>query len=138
MKTTIVDTNVILDVLTNDPNWADWSQAKIGEIEADFVLVINPVIYSELSIGFDIVEDLDATLRIFDFGFEEFSKRALFIAGKAFFKYRRLSGTKRSPLPDFFIGAQAQDRGYGLLTRDPARYRNYFPQVELICPAGPG
>jgi predicted nucleic acid-binding protein len=133
-RATLVDSNVLLDIFYRDKRWLEWSTEAL-ERAADFgPLVINPIIYGEVSIGFSRVEDLNAALP------EDFLVRvplpwsAAFLAGKAFVRYRRRSGEKRSPLPDFLIGAHAAVSRFRLLTRDCARYRSYFPTVDLISP----
>jgi predicted nucleic acid-binding protein len=131
---TLVDSSVILDIVTEDPAWADWSEAALAQARDDGLLVINPIVYAEVSIGFDGIEDLDDTVPAEDFQREALPYEAGFVAGKAFLAYRRKGGQKRSPLPDFYIGAHAAVRRYRLLTRDVARYRTYFPTVELIAP----
>lgn len=133
MPATLVDSNVLLDVLTPDPRWEAWSSDALREVAEDSVLVINPIIYAEVSIGFDRIEAVDEALTA-EFQREALPWDAAFLAGKSFLAYRRRGGTKRSPLPDFFIGAHAAVRGYRLLTRDPQRYRTYFPTVPLIAP----
>lgn len=131
---TLVDSNVVLDVFTDDPTWAHWSQYSLARARDDGPLVINPIVYAEVSIGFDRIEDLDDALPARDFKREELPNEAGFVAGKALLAYRRRGGEKRAPLPDFYIGAHAALRGYKLLTRNAARYRTYFPTVELIAP----
>jgi predicted nucleic acid-binding protein len=131
---TLVDSSVILDIVTEDPAWADWSEAALAQARDDGLLVVNPIVYAEVSIGFDGIEDLDDTVPAEDFQREALPYEAGFVAGKAFLAYRRKGGQKRSPLPDFYIGAHAAVRRYRLLTRDVARYRTYFPTVELIAP----
>jgi predicted nucleic acid-binding protein len=133
---TLVDSSVILDIVTDDPAWADWSGASLARARDDGHLVINPIVYAEVSAGFDRVEDLDDALPAGDFQREPLPYEAGFLAGKAFLVYRRRGGQKRSPLPDFYIGAHAAVRGYRLLTRDATRYRTYFPVISLIAPAG--
>jgi predicted nucleic acid-binding protein len=130
MKGILVDSNVILDVFLNDLKWADWSESKLNECSHQASLYINSIIYSEVSIGFKLIEDFSKA------GFQllEFPKEALFLAGKAFIKYKGRKGMKWAPLPDFFIGAQAAVLELGLLTRDISRYRTYFPTVKLIAP----
>lgn len=133
VATVLVDSNVLLDILIPDPIWEDWSSAALAEVAESSLLAINPVIYAEISIGFDRIEDLEAALP------EELQREALpwdaaFLAGKAFLIYRRQSGSKISTLPDFFIGAHAAVRGYTLLTRDSRRFRSYFPTLTLIAP----
>jgi predicted nucleic acid-binding protein len=130
----LVDSNVILDVATEDPRWYGWSSQRLHEIAEQHTLVIDPVIYAEVSIGFERIEDLDATLPADFFRREPLPWEAGFLAGKCFVRYRRGQGHKRSPLPDFFIGAHAAVRGMALLTRDPRRYRTYFPRLQLITP----
>ncbi|MGH8211379.1 MAG: type II toxin-antitoxin system VapC family toxin [Steroidobacteraceae bacterium] len=130
----LVDTNVLLDVLQDDPQWADWSQVQLEAASLTDPLVINPVIYSELSMAFDRIEELEAVLTEASLGLEELPREALFLAGKAFLTYRRRHGTKVGVLPDFYIGAHAAVAGYPILTRDVGRYRGYFPTVRLIAP----
>jgi predicted nucleic acid-binding protein len=132
--TTLVDSNVLLDILTDDPAWVKWAGDALARARDEGRLVINPIVYAEVSTGFDKVEDLDDTLPETDFDREPLPYQAGFLAGKAFLSYRRRGGERRSPLPGFYIGAHAAVRGYRLLTRDAARYRSYFPSVELITP----
>lgn len=130
----LVDTNVLVDVLENDPRWADWS---IGQLRAQSKvrrLAINPIIYAELSLTFSTVEALDETIDDLGLAIIEVPRPALFLAGKAFVLYRRHGGTKNNVLADFFIGAHAAVSGYPLLTRDTGRYRSYFSDVQLIAP----
>ena len=134
MKGVIVDSNIILDVFLNDLKWADWSESKIEEYSYSSSLYINSIIYSEISIGFELIEELEAAVSKAGLQLLEIPKEALFLAGKAFLKYRRRKGAKRTPLPDFFIGAQAAVLNLDLLTRDVSRYQSYFPTVELIAP----
>ena len=131
---TLVDSNVLLDILSEDPVWLEWSMDALATSAENGPLVINPVIYSEVSIRFTTVEALEAALPRTDFERQPIPWAAAFLAGKAFVSYRRQSGTKASTLPDFFIGAHAAVAGLDLLTRDAARYRTYFPTVPLICP----
>jgi predicted nucleic acid-binding protein len=131
---TLVDSSVILDILTNDPTWVEWSSDALVRARDDGRLVINPVVYSEVSTGFERIEDLDVAVPADDFEREPLPYPAGFVAGKAFLTYRRRGGQRRSPLPDFYIGAHAAVRGYRLLTRDAARYRTYFPTIPLITP----
>jgi predicted nucleic acid-binding protein len=130
----LVDTNVLVDVLENDPTWADWSIAQLRAQAQIHRLVINPVIYAELSLTFSTVEALDATLADLQIPVIATPKPALFLAGKAFVQYRRQGGTKSNVLADFFIGAHAAVAGLPLLTRDVRRYASYFPTVQLIAP----
>lgn len=130
----LVDSNVILDVVESDPQWAAWSSKQLADCAEQSILVINPVIYAEVSIGFASIEELDAALPPEYFQYVEMPREAAFLAGKCFLKYRRAGGARRSPLPDFFIGAHAAVARMSLLTRDAARYRSYFPTLNLICP----
>jgi predicted nucleic acid-binding protein len=130
----LVDTNVLLDVLENDPQWATWSQDKLDAASTTDTLVINPIIYSELSIAFARIEELEAVISEASLVVEPIPREALFLAGKAFSKYRRARGTKHSVLPDFYIGAHAAVMQWPILTRDVSRYRHHFPNVELIAP----
>lgn len=130
----LVDTNVILDVIEEDPAWADWSQAQLDRAALQGALLINPVIYAELSIAFQRIEELEVMVSEAGLIVESIPREALFLAGKAFLQYRRQKGTKRGVLPDFFIGAHASVLGIPLLTRDAGKYAGYFPQVTLITP----
>jgi predicted nucleic acid-binding protein len=130
----LVDTNVLLDIFQNDPKWAAWSQEKLDAADATDSLAINPVIYSELSIAFARIEELEAVLTEAALMLESIPREALFLAGKAFLAYRRARGVKQSVLPDFYIGAHAAVVRCPLLTRDATRYRSYFPGISLICP----
>ena len=134
MKGFLVDSNVILDVFLNDLKWADWSEAKLEEYGELTSLYINSIIYSEISIGFTLIEDLESAISKAGFQLLEIPKEALFLAGKAFLNYKRRKGVKRTPLPDFFIGAQAAVLDLDLLTRDVSRYQTYFPTVKLVAP----
>ena len=130
----LVDTNVILDVVENDPQWAAWSQAQLEAASLKFTLVINPVIYAELSIAYQRIEELEALLKSAELRLEPIPREALFLAGRVFLQYRRKKGTKSGVLPDFFVGAHAAVAGIPLLTRDLGRYRTYFPSLKLITP----
>jgi predicted nucleic acid-binding protein len=134
MRGILVDSNIILDVFLDDPNWAEWSESKLEKFSSITKLFINPVVYSEVSIGFSKIEDLESALNRGGFQMLEIPKEALFLAGKAFLEYRKNGGTKRSPLPDFYIGAQAAILKMDLITRVASRYRTYFPTVKLISP----
>jgi predicted nucleic acid-binding protein len=134
MTAVVVDANVLLDLMTEDPDWYVWSAAALERAADRHRLVINPVIYAEASIRYSRIEDVDAALPKAMFEREPIPYEAAFLAGKSFLAYRRRGGTKRSPLPDFFIGAHAAVAGYQLITRDPARYRTYFPKLSLIAP----
>jgi predicted nucleic acid-binding protein len=131
----LADTNVILDVIEEDPVWADWSQRQLDQTALNGVLIINPVIYAELSIAFHRIEELETILVQGGFVLESIPREALFLAGKAFLQYRRRKGTERGVLPDFFIGTHASVLGIPLLTRDVGKYAHYFPRLTLITPA---
>ena len=130
----LVDTNVLLDVVTNHPQWADWSQQQLEAASAREALGINAVVYAELSVGFRRIEEVEAVLATTRIAVEAIPREALFLAGKAFQRYKAQGGTRSAVLPDFFIGAHAAIAGYRLLTRDVTRYRNYFPTLILIAP----
>ena len=130
----IVDTNVLVDILGDDPDWADWSIRQLQAQAQVHDLVVTPVIYAELSLTFDSVAALDRELANMELSLVEPTRDALFLAGKAFAKYRRSGGNKANVLADFFIGAQAAVSRCGIVTRDPRRYRNYFPSVPLVTP----
>jgi predicted nucleic acid-binding protein len=130
----LVDSNIILDVLTEDSTWFESSSARLVQLADDHLFVINPIIYAEVSIGFHLIEDLEAALPSDSFRREDLPWEAAFLAGKCFVKYRRAGGARRSPLPDFYIGAHAAVRGIPLLTRDAERYRSYFPKLSLVVP----
>jgi len=129
----LVDSNLILDVATDDPVWGEWSDAQLTKYQKRGLLV-NPVIYAELCAGADEISEVDALLTELKLELRELTRSALFSAAKAFLEYRRRGGVKTTPLPDFFIGAQAESLGIAIITRDPARYRTYFPKVKLITP----
>jgi predicted nucleic acid-binding protein len=134
MTTTLVDSNVLLDVATNDPVWFAWSARALAEAANESALAINAIIYAEISIRYNTVEELEGAVLAGEFRREPIPYEAAFLAGKAFVRYRRRGGPRISPLPDFFIGAHAAVAGFRLLTRDPRRFREYFPTVELIAP----
>ena len=134
MNGTLVDSNVILDILTSDPTWLAWSAAALERSANEGPLFINPLIYAEVSGGFNTIEELEAALPENDFHRLDLPPEAAFLAGKAFLRYRRSGGLRTTTLPDFFIGAHAAVAGLRLLTRDPSRYRTYFPTVALITP----
>jgi predicted nucleic acid-binding protein len=131
----LVDTNVIVDVINDDPGWAEWSRRELASAKAQDALAINDVVYSELSGGYARVGDLDQALEGVGIALVPTPRFALFVAGKAYQRYRRSGGTRTGVLPDFFIGAHAIVTESPLLTRDPRRYRRYFPGVTLIAPA---
>jgi len=131
----LVDTNVLLDVLQDDPQWAEWSQQQLETVSLTDSLAINAVIYSELSMAFERIEDLDAVIAEASLTLAPIPREALFLAGKVFLDYRRRQGAKQGVLPDFYIGAQAAVNAWPILTRDVGRYRSYFPTVRLVAPA---
>jgi predicted nucleic acid-binding protein len=131
----LVDTNVLIDVLGEDTNWTEWSAAALERAGDTARLVINPVIYCEVSVQYSSIEALAEALPTTAFEREPLPFEAAFLAGKAYLAYRRRGGTKQSLLPDFLIGAHAAIAGYRLLTRDATRYRTYFPRLDLIAPA---
>ncbi len=134
MPATLVDSNVILDVVTEDPEWLDWSASALA-VQADRGrLVVNPVVYAEVAARFDRIEDLEAALPPDYYDRQALPWEAAFLAGRSFAEYRRRGGLRRSPLPDFYIGAHALVAGLTLLTRDARRYRTYFPKLPIIAP----
>lgn len=134
MKGFLIDSNIVLDVFLNDPKWADWSEAKLSEYDQLGTLYINTVVYSEISISFKRIEDLESAIAKAGLQMLEIPREALFLAGKTFLKYKKRKGIKRTPLPDFYIGAQAAVLNLDLMTRDISRYQSYFPTVKLIHP----
>jgi predicted nucleic acid-binding protein len=130
----VVDSNVLLDLFTDDPEWAAWSEAHLAEAFDAGQVVINPIVYAEISVAFERIETLEAALpeRLRR---EDLPWEAAFLAGKCFLEYRRRGGMRRSPLPDFYIGAHAAVTGRALLTRDATRYRSLLPALPLICPS---
>ena len=132
---TLVDSNVILDVVTDGEVWADWSQEQLEQAASAGPLVINDVIYAEISTRYATVEAVDAMLRNLDISVATIPRTALFLAGKAYLRYRATGGVRTGVLSDFFIGAHAAVEQRPLLTRDAQRYRSYFPTVELITPS---
>ena len=134
MKTTLVDSNVLLDIATNDAAWFEWSSQALESAANESPLAINAIIYAEVSIGFQRIEDLESAIPSSLFRRDALPFEAAFLAGKAFLQYRRRGGGRAAPLPDFYIGAHAAVAGFRLLTRDPKRYQTYFPSVELIAP----
>lgn len=132
----LVDTNVLLDVVEDDPVWGAWSFGQVEAATLADTLIVNSVIYAELSVAFAGIEDLDNMLAAIPAAVAEISRAALFLAGKTHLSYRRRGGRKTGVLPDFFIGAHAAAAGIPLLTRDAGRYRTYFPTLRLIAPDG--
>jgi predicted nucleic acid-binding protein len=131
---TLVDSNVLLDVLTADPTWEKWSSSALAEALDAGPVVVNPIVYAEVSVGFDRVEDLEDALPPAQFAREQLPWSAGFLAGKAYMTYRRRGGARPTPLPDFYIGAHAAVAGYTLLTRDGGRYATYFPRLSVVAP----
>jgi predicted nucleic acid-binding protein len=132
--TTLVDSNVILDVVTDDEEWGDWSTSMLAAAAQAGRLAINPLIYAEVSCGYERIEDLDDAVPHEYFVREPLPWEAAFLAAKAFVGYRRRGGARTAPLPDFYIGAHAALAGYTLLTRDPRRYSTYFPKLRIVAP----
>ncbi len=134
MSVTLVDTNVLLDVVTNDPVWADWSIRQLDTAAVKGPLIVNDVIYAELSVRFATIEALDSVLAETGIELAPIPRAALFLAGKVFRRYRAAGGVRTGVLPDFFIGAHAAVTGIALLSRDTRRYHGYFPTVDLVTP----
>ncbi len=130
----LVDSNIVLDVATDDPVWADWSDQAITRLQTGG-LIVNPIIYAELCTGASSPGEVDELLESMQLGIQEMPREGLYLAAKAFLQYRRKGGNKTSTLPDFFIGGHAEALAIPILTRDTTRYQTYFPKVELICPA---
>ena len=130
----LVDTNVLVDVVQDDPQWADWSIAQLRAQASVHQLMINPIVYAELSLSFATIEALERVLATLALELRELPRPALFLAVKAYLQYRRRGGTKLQVLPDFFIGAHAAVEGWPLLTRDASRFRTYFPTLDVIAP----
>jgi predicted nucleic acid-binding protein len=134
MPATLVDTNVIVDYLDRDSDWTDWAAAMLMQAAESGALVINPIIYAEVSVEYDLIDEVEDALPHDYFVRAPLPWEAAFLAGKCFDQYRRRGGTRRSPLPDFYIGAHAAVMGLTLLTRDARRYRTYFPKLTIIAP----
>ena len=134
MNGVLVDSCIILDLFTNDPNWATWSESILEQYSQTNTLYINSIIYTEISMGFEKIEEVEDAILQLGVKVIEMPREALFLTGKAFLQYRNNKGTKNSPLPDFFIGAHATVSKFNLITRDLAKYKTYFPQVKLIHP----
>jgi hypothetical protein len=130
----LVDTNVLVDVLQNDPQWAEWSIAQMRAQAKLHVLAINPVIYAEMSLSFSTLEALDDVVLTMALEMREIPRPALFLAAKAYSQYRQRGGSKGQVLPDFFIGAHGAVEGWPLLTRDASRFKTYFPTLEVMTP----
>ena len=134
MNGILVDSCVLLDLFTNDPDWADWSEKILGQYSQTNTLYINSIIYTELSIGFNLIEEVEAAIEQAGIKVLEIPREALFLAGKVFLNYRKNKGTKHSTLPDFYIGAHATVSTFDLITRDSAKFKRYFPNLNLIYP----
>jgi predicted nucleic acid-binding protein len=134
LAATLVDSNVLLDVMTEDGHWFDWSSKALSDAADEGELAVNPIIYAEVSVRFSRIEDLDDVLPLSSFLRLPLPWEAGFLAGKCFARYRRQGGASRSPLPDFYIGAHAAVSGFTLLTRDASRYRTYFPKLKITSP----
>jgi hypothetical protein len=134
MNGVFVDSCILLDLFTDDPKWANWSESVLGKYSQSNTLFINSIVYTEVSIGFNRIEEVEKAIEQVGVKVLEIPREALFLAGKVFLDYRRNKGTKSSPLPDFFIGAHAAVSLFDLITRDSARYKTYFPSITIICP----
>ena len=134
MNGVFVDSWVLLDLFTNDLNWAEWSENILERYSQTNTLYINSIVYTEVSIGFNKIEEVEKAISEFGIKVLEIPREALFLAGKTFLKYRKNKSTKISPLPDFFIGAHVSVSKFDLITRDTNKYKTYFPQVKLIHP----
>ena len=130
----LVDTNVLVDVLQDDPQWAAWSIQQLRAQASIHQLTINPVIYAEISLSFSTLEALDSVVAMLGLEMREIPRPALFLAAKAYAQYRKRGGSKQQVLSDFFIGAHAAVQGWSLLTRDAGRFRTYFPTLEVLAP----
>lgn len=135
MNGVLVDSCILLDLFTNNPKFVDWSESTLQQYSQTNTLYINSVIYTEISIGFNNIEEVEKAVSSLNLKVLEMPREALFLAGKAFLKYRKNTGTKNSPLPDFFIGAHASVSGFGLITRDKSKYNTCFPKIKLIHPS---
>ncbi|MEA3544848.1 MAG: type II toxin-antitoxin system VapC family toxin [Thermodesulfobacteriota bacterium] len=134
MNGVFLDSCILLDLFTNDPKWANWSEKMLVQYSQTNTLFINSIVYTEVSIGFNEIEELEKAIEQIGIKVLEIPREALFLTGKAFLKYRRSKGTKNAPLPDFFIGAHATISSFDLITRDVKKFKTYFPQVKLIHP----
>ncbi len=134
MNGILIDSCVLLDLFTDDLNWAEWSESILERYSLTNTLYINSIVYTELSMGFAKIEELESAIDALNLKVLEMPREALFLTGKVFLKYRKNKGTKTSPLPDFFIGAHASVSQFDLITRDLSKYKTYFPQVKLIHP----
>lgn len=134
MNGVFIDSCILLDLFTDDPHWANWSEKILDQYSQTNSLYINSIVYTEVSIGFNKIEEIEKATEAIGIKVLEIPREALFLAGKIFLKYRKNQGTKNAPLPDFFIGAHATVSSFDLITRDITKFRTYFPQVKLIHP----
>ena len=134
MNGVFVDSCILLDLFTNDPHWAEWSEKILDQYSQTNTLYINSIVYTEISIGFNKIEEVENAVSELGIKVLEIPREALFLTGKVFLKYRKNKGSKNSPLPDFFIGAHASVSKFNLITRDTSKYKTYFPQVKIIHP----
>lgn len=134
MPATLVDSNVLLDIVTEDAEWLDWSASALAGQANAGRLIVNPIVYAEVAARFERIEDLEDALPAEYYDRQALPWEAAFLAGRCFVEYRRRGGLRRSPLPDFYIGAHALVAGHTLLTRDASRYRTYFPRLRIIAP----
>lgn len=134
MRSTLVDSNVLIDLFDEDSEWREWSDAMLTRCASQGSLVVNPIVFAEVAAGFDSIDDLEAALPEAYVRREALPWEAAFLAGRAFVQYRRRGGTMSAPLPDFYIGAHAAVAGHTLLTRDARRYRHYFPRLKIVAP----
>ncbi len=136
MNGILVDSCILLDLFTNDENWVDWSENTLDIYSQTNTLYINSIIYTEISIGFGKIEEVESAIHKLGVNVQEMPREALFLTGKVFLEYRKNKGTKTSPLPDFYIGAHASVSEFNLITRDSGKYKTYFPKIKLIAPHG--
>jgi predicted nucleic acid-binding protein len=134
MNGIFIDSCILLDLFTDDPHWGDWSGEILEKYSQTNTLYINSIVYTEISIGFKKIEEVDSAIEEIGIKVLEIPREALFLAGKTFLRYRKNKGTKHSTLPDFFIGAHASVSSFDLITRDVTKYRTYFPKLNLIAP----
>jgi predicted nucleic acid-binding protein len=138
MAVILIDSCVVTDLSDPASAWFEWSASTLEQLDQNNTFVINPIVYAECSIGFELIEEVEALFEHLGFAIQPIPREALFLAGKAFLQYRKRQGNKSNVLPDFFIGAHAAVAGYRLMTRDRGRFRTYFPSVELIMPESAG
>jgi predicted nucleic acid-binding protein len=134
MEPVLIDSNILIDIFSDNREWFQWSRDQLTLLSQQTQLFINPIIYTEISIGFEKIDELENCLDLIPVKNREIPKEALFLAGKAFLKYRRSDGVKSAPLPDFYIGAHAAVEGWSVITRDPKRMQYYYPGLDVISP----